>query len=410
MLIKVKSNLNVMTKNNNLSTNCVHTNHKILPKGRRLYSIPVLDGSTVIFDEYEDFISSPIDENTADLHKITHTLQNYGRGGNETTLCVEQIISEFENADYCKILSTGLAAIRIALIAFTTNKSHILVTDGIYNPVRLLLNYLIDKFSITVTYFDPLISQDELMKLVQPNTDVIYCEVPATRFFEVANIDAIVNVAKKIGAVSICDNSYSTWINFKPLDNGFDVSCTSLTKYAAGHSDMLAGSVCVKEKHFRQIFIIIDTFGDHVTADNSAKLLRGIRTMDLRMNHSIKTGLEFIEYLKTNKKVSKIYHPSLKDHVGHDNFIKHFINAPSLLSIALDRIYTQEELSKIYSRFKLFCMGYSYGGAESLVIPLPVKNIRKFSKNQPSPNSSMRLYIGLENIDDLIADFENAIL
>ena len=399
-----------MIKNKNISTNCVHADYKILPQGRHFYAPSILDGSTVIFDKYEDFISSAIDENTADLHKITNTLQNYGRGGNETTLCVEQVIASFENGDYCKILPTGLAAIRVALMAFITHKSHILVTDGIYHPVKVLLDHLIAKFGITVTYFDPLLSEDEVTKLVQPNTDVIYCEVPATRFFEVANIEAIVNVAKKIGAVSICDNSYATWINFKPLDNGFDVSCTSLTKYAAGHSDMLAGSVCVKEKHFRQIFAVLDTFGDHVAADNSAKLLRGIRTMDLRMNHAVKTGLEFIEYLKTNKKVSKIYHPSLTDHVGHQNFIKHFINAPSLLSIALDKIYTQEELSKIYGRFKLFGMGYSYGGSESLVVPLPVKNIREFSKNQPSPNSSMRLYIGLENIDDLIADFENAIL
>ena len=399
-----------MTKNKNISTNCVHADYQILPQGRHFYGVPVLDGSTVIFDKYEDFISSGLDENSADLHKITHTLQNYGRAGNETTLCVEQIIASFENADYCKILPTGLAAIRVAFMAFITHKSNILVTDGIYQPVKVLLDYLVKKLGITITYFDPMLSEDELTKLVKPNTDVIYCEVPATRFFEVANIEAIVNVAKKIGAVSICDNSYSTWINFKPLDNGFDVSCTSLTKYAAGHSDMMAGSVCVKAKHFRHIFAVLDTFGDRVTADDSAKLLRGIRTMDLRMNHSVKTGLEFIEYLKTNKKVSKIYHPSLKDHVGHEHFIKYFLNAPSLLSIALDKIYDQEQLAKMCNSFKLFRMGYSYGCAESLVAPMPVKNVREFSKNQPSPNSSMRFYIGLENIDDLIADFENTIL
>ncbi len=398
-----------MSKSKNLSTNFVHTDTNIIQDGRHFYNIPTIDGSTVIFDKYENFVKSDINEKTADLDKITHTLQNYGRAGSETTLAVEQIISGFENADYTKILPTGLAAIRTAFISFTKNGSHVLVNDGIYAPVKMCFEYFAKKSNIEITYFDPIISEDELLKLTKPNTCLIYAEVPSSRFFEVANITAIVDVAKKIGAISVCDNSYATWINFKPLDNGFDVSVMSLTKYPAGHSDMMCGSISVKKENFRPVFETVTAFGDHFSAQNSVNLLKGMRTMNLRMDQSIKTGFEFIQYLQTKKIVTKIYHPSIKDHIGHEFFTRHFANAPSLMSIALDKIYPEEKLAKMYNSFKLFNMGFSYGGVESLVTPISTENMRLYSKNQPLHHSSMRLYIGIEDINDLIADFEQAL-
>lgn len=399
-------------KNKKMSTRLVHDKYNLVPLGRHNYGVPILDGSTVLFDKYDDFISSGVSEQNVKLDKIKSTLNDYGRGGNSTTLAVEQIVAGFENADFCKLFSTGIAAIRTALIAFSSSGSHILVNDGIYTPVKNFIDNVLLNYGATCTYFDPMVTEDELVALVKPNTKVIYAEIPCSRFFEVANIDTILSVAKKIDAVTICDNSYSTWINFRPLDIGFDVSVTSLTKYAAGHSDMMSGSLCVKEKHFRRIFATVDAFGDHVSAQSSANLLRGMRTMDLRMEHSIRTGAAFIEYLKTKEIIKKIYHPSVKDHVGHENFVKYFTNAPSLMSVALDKQYSDEQMAKLFNSLELFGMGYSYGGGESLAIPLPptnIRNLRQFSKNQPLPNSSMRLYIGLEDINDLIADFDNAL-
>ncbi len=390
----------------------IYEKYNLNLQGRRNHGIPVLDGSTVVFDSYKNFITAAVNEQNVDLDTIKSTLNDYGRGGNITTLAVEQIIADLENADFCKLFCSGIAAIRASMLAFLSAGSHMLISDGIYTPVKIFIENVLLKYGVTCTYFDPTITSEELVKLAKHNTKVIYAEIPSSRFFEIANIDAIIEVAKQINAVSICDNSYSTWINFKPLDAGFDVSVTSLTKYAAGHSDMLSGCICVKEKHFRRIFAIVDECGDHVSAQSSANLLRGMRTMDLRMDHSIKVGAQFIEYLKTNKVVKKIYHPSLEDHVGHNAFLKHFNAAPSLMSIALDKNYPHETMARLFNSLKYFKIGYSYGGVDSLAIPLPPdnpRNIRQFSQNQPLNTSSIRLYIGTENIDDLIEDFDNAL-
>lgn len=402
-----------MKKNSDLNDKFIHSDFSLTGNKCSAISMPIVDGSTIAFDDYKTFLKFDKyykNPRTVDIKMATSQIPPYGRSGCDTVIRAEKIIAELNDGDFCKLLPSGMAAIRLAIFSFCTKDSHILVQDGIYGPTKQLIGDLMLRFGVEYTFFDPMANESDLKKLIKKNTKLIYVESPCSQFFEVGDIGMIANFAKKNGIVSIIDNSYATSIFCNPIKLGFDVVVMSLTKFPAGHSDLLAGAIISKKEHFPKIYADFMNFGDNVSALKAYNIIKGIRTMPVRMERSQKSGKEVVDFLSSHKKISNVYYPALKTHIGYSNFKKYFSGAPGLFSVALNKKYNEEKLASFFDGMTKFSMGYSYGGYESLAIQIEPKNSRLHSKFNPDADKThIRFYIGMEDVFSIIDDLEECL-
>ncbi|MFW5834146.1 MAG: cystathionine beta-lyase [Pseudomonadota bacterium] len=355
-----------------------------------LVNPPVCRGSTVLFPTLDAL------EGRKQRGGLT-----YGRYGTPTTFALQDAFAELEGADGCRALASGKAAIAVALTALVQAGDHILVTDNAYGPTRHFCDHVLARFGVETTYFPPMIGAG-LSAWMRPNTRVVFTEAPGSQTFEVQDIPALARVARAHGAWTLLDNTWATPLYFRPYDHGVDVTIHAATKYVVGHSDAMMGLITWKGDVGPHIEAGVGDFGAPSAPDDCYLALRGLRTMGVRLAHHQKAALEVAAWLDRRPEVRRVLHPALPSCPGHDVFRRDFHGSSGLFAIVLAPV-ERSAVAAMLDGMKLFGMGYSWGGYESLMIPAhPRRTAEPWTEEGPL----LRLHIGLEAVEDLIADLE----
>jgi cystathionine beta-lyase len=351
---------------------------------------PVVRGSTVLYPTAED------------LHAHRGEYQ-YGRHGTPTTKALQEALMALEGPACAGVglAPSGLAAISTALLAVLKTGDHLLVCDNAYRPTRNFCNGMLARLGIETTYFDPLIGAG-IAALFKPNTRAVMVEAPGSQSFEMPDVPAIAAVAHAHGALVIDDNTWATPLYHRSLDQGVDVSIQAATKYIGGHSDIMFGTISANAEAWPLISDGIKLLGVCAGPDDVFLALRGVRTLSVRLAHHQRSALEMARWLAARPEVKQVLHPALESHPGHAIWKRDFTGASGLFSIVL-RDAPQKAVDALLDTVQLFGMGYSWGGFESLVIPFDCATYRTATTWAPG-GPTLRLHIGLENVDDLKAD------
>jgi cystathionine beta-lyase len=353
---------------------------------------PVVHGSTVLYPTADD------------LHAHRGEFQ-YGRHGTPTTKALQEALMAIEGP-HCAgvgLAPSGLSAITTTLLAVLKAGDHLLVCDNAYRPTRNFCNGLLARYGVETTYFDPLIGAG-IAGLFRPNTRAVLVEAPGSQSFEMPDIPAIAAVAHGRGALVIDDNTWATPLFHRSLDHGVDISIQAATKYIGGHSDIMFGTISANPKAWPLIAEAIRLLGVCAGPDDVFLALRGLRTLAVRLAQHYQSGLEMARWLAARPEVIRVLHPALESDPGHAIWKRDFTGASGLFSIVL-KPAPQKAVDALLDTVKLFGMGYSWGGFESLVIPFDCAGYRTASKWAPG-GPTLRLHIGLENVWDLKADLE----
>ena len=302
-------------------------------------------------------------------------------------------------------VSTGLAAITMALAAFVKAGDHILVTDSVYGPTRRYCDTILGRFGVATTYYDPHIGR-EIDGLMQPDTRVVFTESPGSLSFEVQDIPAIAEVAHQHNAIVLTDNTWGTPLFFKPFAHGVDVSIQAGTKYIGGHSDLVIGLITARsEELFRRIKDTANAFGDVAGPDVCYLALRGLRTMGVRLRHHQETGLKIARWMQARPEVKRVMYPPLPEDPGHRIWRRDFTGACSLFGVVFQTT-SEKAIARMVDEYRFFKLGASWGGFESLVIPANVKAGRTAAP-WTEPGYVLRYHAGLEDPEDLLEDLES---
>jgi cystathionine beta-lyase len=353
---------------------------------------PVVHGSTVLYPTAED------------LHAHRGEFQ-YGRRGTPTTKALQQAMMALEGPQCAGVglAPSGLSAISTTLLAVLGTGDHLLVCDNAYRPTRNFCEGLLSRYGVETSYFDPLVGAG-IEGLFRPNTRAVLVEAPGSQTFEMPDIPAIAAVAHARGALVIDDNTWATPLYHRSLEQGVDISMQAATKYIGGHSDIMFGTISANAKAWPLISDAIGLLGICAGPDDVFLALRGLRTLAVRLAQHHRSGLEMARWLSTRSEVIRVLHPALETDPGHAIWKRDFAGASGLFSIVL-RPAPQKAVDALLDTVKLFGMGYSWGGFESLVIPFDCTAYRTATPWTPG-GAALRLHIGLENVDDLKADLE----
>jgi cysteine-S-conjugate beta-lyase len=353
---------------------------------------PVVHGSTVLYPTAED------------LHAHRGEFQ-YGRHGTPTTRALQDALMALEgpNCAGVGIAPSGLAAISTTLLAVLKAGDHLLLCDNSYRPTRNFCNGLLARYGVETTYYDPLIGAG-IAGLFKPNTRAVVVEAPGSQSFEMPDIPAIAAVAHDKGALVIDDNTWATPLFHRSLDQGVDISMQAGTKYIGGHSDIMFGTISANAKAWPMIAETIRLLGVCAGPDDVFLALRGLRTLSVRLEQHQRSALDMARWLATRPEVARVLHPGLESDPGHAIWKRDFTGASGLFSIVL-KPSPQQAVDALLDTVKLFGMGYSWGGFESLIIPFDCSDYRTATKWSPD-GPTLRLHIGLEHVDDLKADLE----
>lgn len=353
---------------------------------------PVVRGSTVLYPTADD------------LHAHRGEYQ-YGRHGTPTTKALQQALMALEgpNCAGVGIAPSGVAAISTALLAVLKAGDHLLICDNVYRPSRLLANGLLKRFGVETTFFDPLIGAG-IEAHFKPNTRAVLVEAPGSQSFEMPDIPAIASVAHTHDAIVLDDNTWATPYFHRSLDQGVDISIQAATKYIGGHSDIMFGTISASATAWPLVQASIRELGVCAGPDDVFLALRGLRTLGVRLEHHQRSALEMARWLAARPEVQRVLHPALSDDPGHAIWKRDFTGASGLFSIVLKEA-PQKAVDALLDTVKLFGMGYSWGGFESLVIPFDCASYRTTTTWAPG-GPTLRLHIGLESVDDLKADLD----
>jgi cysteine-S-conjugate beta-lyase len=353
---------------------------------------PVVHGSTVLYPTADD------------LHAHRGEFQ-YGRHGTPTTKALQEALMALEGPQCAGvgIAPSGLSAITTTLLAVLNAGDHLLVCDNAYRPTRNFCNGLLARYGVETTYFDPLIGAG-VTALFKLNTKAVLVEAPGSQTFEMPDIPAIAAAAHARGALVIDDNTWATPLYHRSLDQGVDISIQAATKYIGGHSDIMFGTISANARAWPMIAETIRLLGVCAGPDDVFLALRGLRTLAVRLAQHHRSALDIARWLATRPEVIRVLHPALESDPGHAIWKRDFTGASGLFSIVL-KPAPQKAVDALLDAVKLFGMGYSWGGFESLIIPFDCAPYRTATKWAPD-GPALRLHIGLENIEDLKADLE----
>ena len=329
----------------------------------------------------------------------------YGTRGTPTSDALAKAIDELEGSAGTVIVPSGLVAVTLPLLAFLSAGDHALIVDSVYNPTRRFADGMLKRFGVEVDYYDPLIGAG-IADLMKPNTKVVFTESPASNTFEVQDIPAIAKAARAGGAIVMMDNTWATPVYFRPLEHGVDISIHAATKYPAGHSDVLLGTVSANERAWERLHETFLTLGCCAGPDDTYQVLRGLRTMGVRLERHQQNALEIARWLETQQGVARVLHPALESCPGHEFWKRDFSGASGIFSVILDG-GGQKEAHAFLDALEIFGLGYSWGGYESLAVHCNLSD-RVVAKG-PYPGPLLRLQIGLEDVEDLKADLTRAL-
>ena len=357
-------------------------------------SDPIYKNSTLIFKNYSSFVESK---------KNKFEVPYYGRFGNFTTKNFENVISKLYKSEKAVVTSSGLSAITITFLSLLSKGDEILVIENCYEPVANFCKFVLSKFDISTRFYNP--NETNLKSIITKKTKLIYIESPGSLNFEVQDLNEIVSIAKKKNIITIMDNTWSTFLGCNPIKFGIDIVIESLTKYFSGHSDNFCGAIACSSKYFLLIKQTAVRLGDFVSPESCFFASRGLKTLPVRMKNHELNAEKVYEFLKKHHLVEKIYYlPDEKN--NHNKLWKkyHTLNN-GLISFSIKKI---NKCNHFVDNLKLFKIGFSWGGYESLILPLdklkPAINIKK------NPNLWFRIHVGLENNIDLIEDLDKALI
>jgi len=357
---------------------------------------PVQRASTVVFDT------------VADKHKATLERQSstlfYGRRGTQTHFAFQEAMVEVEGGAGCALYPCGTAAISNAILSFVSTGDHILMVDTCYEPTRDFCDTIMKKMGVETTYYDPMIGAG-IEALIQPNTTVLFTESPGSVTMEVQDIPTLSRIAHQHNIVVMLDNTWAAGVNFSPFDHGVDISIQAATKYIVGHSDVMLGTAVANEKCWPQLREQSYLMGQCVSPDDAYLGLRGLRTLDVRLKQHQENSLKVAKWLAARPEVDHVRHPALETCPGHEFYQRDFSGCNGLFSFVLKTSYPRATTA-LLDGMQHFSMGYSWGGFESLILanePKSFNSLRTVA-NPGFEGTLIRVHIGLEDADDLIAD------
>lgn len=361
-----------------------------------MVNTPIYRGSTILSSSLQEWESRKAPDNP---------YASYCRFGTPTTAALEEMVAEVEGGYRSIVLPSGLAACTHAILALLRSGDHLLVCDSVYGPVRAFAESVLARFGIEAEFYDPAIGAG-ISRLLRPNTRVIYVEAPGSGTFEMQDIPAIAQAAREVGAFVVMDNTWATPLYFKPFAHGVDVSVQAGTKYLVGHSDAILGVATANERAWPLLRKGVQDFGQTIGPDDVFLAMRGMRTLALRLRQHWETGLRLARLLSGHRLVERVMHPALPEDPGHALWQRDFTGASGLFAIAL-RPMPREALAAFFDSLQLFGIGLSWGGYESLVLPMdpPRRNTRAW----PLQGPLVRIHAGLEDADDLAADLLRAL-
>lgn len=359
---------------------------------------PVYRTSTVLASSLAEWDAKQAQAATEDEPELF-----YGRYGTPTTRSLVEAVAELEGGYRSFAYPSGIAACTTAILACVTAGDHMLVPDSVYGPIRRIAGTLLKRMQVEVEFYDPAIGAD-IDALIRPNTSVVYVEAPGSLTFEMQDIPAIAAAAHRHGAVVIMDNTWGTPLYFKPFAHGVDISVQAATKYIVGHSDALLGVATATRELYGRLKATTGDLGQIASPDDCYVGQRGLRTMHVRLERHWASGVTVAEWLKQQPEVVQVMHPALPDDPGHALWKRDFTGACGLFAFVLDEAQ-QQKRDAFVSALNLFGLGGSWGGYESLIMPVqPPRTATVW----PHKGPCFRLHAGLEHIDDQIADLDRA--
>ncbi|GAB5030244.1 cystathionine beta-lyase [Nannochloropsis oceanica] len=381
--------------------------HLSRPSGHCFVNPPVQRGSTVLFPTVKERNASWFER------KRFEQALTYGINGSETHHMLEDMVANIEGGTRSQITSSGLSACTIALLAYTKAGDHVLLPDSIYGPVRGFAEGMLRRFHVDVEYYHASATGTDVAALLKENTTVVYIESPGSHTFEVVDVKAIASVARNHGAKSILDNTYGIHF-FRPFEKGnVDISVQALTKYVVGHSDALLGAITVNTReNWEQVRQCVLELGEAVSPDDCWLAIRGARTLGVRLKYQMEAGLEVARYLSEAfpQDVVTVLHPAFPSCPGHDFYLRDYTGCCSLFSVVFHPMYSEEAMHAMLDSYRLFAIGASWGGFESLVLPTTNTITRSIEPAFPSlVGPTARFHVGLEEVEDLKADLRRGI-
>jgi cystathionine beta-lyase len=358
-------------------------------------------------DTHFGVVNTPVYRASTILHDTLASLEGqdapyvYGRRGTPTSTSFEEAITELEGGARTMIAPSGLGASTLALLAVCSAGDHVLLVDSAYGPTRRFCDHLLRRYGVETTCYDPTIGAG-IEKLMKPNTRAVYCESPGSLTFEVQDIPAIAAVAHKHGASVLMDNTWATPLFFKPLDHGVDLSIMAATKYIGGHADMMLGYVTANASHRKRVEDAHNDLGLYASGDDCFLALRGLRTLPVRLARHQETALKLAHWLSARPEVARVLYPALEGDPGHAIWKRDFKGASGLFGVLLNPI-SDKAFAAFMDNLKLFGMGYSWGGYESLIVPA---HLHRTVTSLPKDGRLIRIHAGLEDAGDLLADLD----
>lgn len=362
--------------------------------------------------DYHGFVNPPVVHASTVLFPNARAMETrsqpytYGTRGTPTTDALCRAIDDLEGSAGTILVPSGLAAITVPFLAFLSAGDHALIVDSVYSPCRHFCDTMLTRLGVEVEYYDPEIGGD-IERLVRPNTKLVHTEAPGSNTMEMQDIRAIADAAHRHGCVVTIDNTWATPLYFRALDFGADISIHAATKYPSGHSDILMGTVSANAKHWPVLKEANITLGICGAPDDSYQILRGLRTMGLRLDHHYKSALAVARWLEARSDVARVLHPALESFPGHAIWKRDFKGASGVFSFVLPAGSAEKIKPKAHAfldALQLFGLGWSWGGYESLAVLVNLED-RKI-RTGPTDGAVIRLQIGLENVEDILVDLE----
>ena len=384
--------------------------HPLKDDFNRSANPPVTRASTILFNSMQELYQH--EKKIKKHQKISH--YSYGRYGSSTTIELENMLKKLEGAFHVFLTGTGFGGVALAIMSLCRPGDEILVSDNVYGPTKEISEKLLKEFNVSAIFYNP-DSFEDLKNKVSKKTKMILVENPGSNTFEFQDLSKIVNLAKKNKIFSFLDNTWGTPLYLKPLKLGFDMSFSSATKYFSGHSDAMGGSLAVNKKVFKKIMFFYKLSGYRMSADEAYLIIRGLRTLDVRLKQHYENTKKVISFLKKQKKIKEILYPYKTTSKNYKLWKKYYSGATGLFSIVL-KSKKKSSVIKFVNSLELFGIGYSWGGFESLAI---LQELRINNKNEyilgrkfyrfKNDEHIVRLHIGLEDPNDLIDDLRKSL-
>jgi|TARA_B110000211_G_C14073549_1_gene551021 cysteine-S-conjugate beta-lyase len=374
--------------------------HTAQDKVNRSANPAVVRASTVFFKSMQELLAY---KSIAKNKRVDY--YDYGRAGTQTTTQLQNIIVELEKAHHVFLTPSGFASVALSIMSICRPGDEIIVTDSVYFPTRMITSKLLKEFGVKTYFYNP-DDLNDLKNKISKKTKMIFVENPGSNTFEFQDLSQIVKLAKQNNIITVLDNTWGTPLFLKPLEIGFDMSISSATKYFSGHSDVMVGTLAVNKKVFSKVNFYNRVSGYRASPDDAYLVIRGLRTLDIRLEKHEKNTKEIIKFLLKEKKIKEILYPHKKGTKNYKNWKKYYSGATGLLSLVI-KSKSKSSIFKFINSLELFGIGYSWGGFESLAVYQDIQ--REFNKYKDKNLHIVRLHIGLEDPKDLIADIKKSL-